>query len=58
MAWELLAIWAIVATTVLWFVRDEKRLREERLMARARHFAVAPAYRHQPSAAARLARLG
>lgn len=58
MAWELLAIGAIVFTTVSWFVMDERRLREERLMARVRHFAEAPAYRHQPSAAARLARLG
>jgi hypothetical protein len=57
MAWELAAIWAIVITTTLLFIRDERRLAAERLSARARQFATAPAYRHQPSGAARLARL-
>lgn len=46
MAWELLAIWAIVTITITWFVRDERQLRTERLHSRARHFALAPAYRH------------
>ena len=27
MAWEILAIWAIVILTVTWFFRDEQRLR-------------------------------
>ena len=57
MAWELLAIWAIVIATLIWFVRDERRLAAQRLEARARHFATAPAYRHQTSAAMRMARL-
>ena len=47
MAWELLAIWLIVATTVVFFIRDERRVRLERLDERARRFATAPAFRHR-----------
>ena len=47
MAWELLAIWLIVATTIVLFIRDERRIAGERLEERARSFATAPAYRHR-----------
>ena len=47
MAWELLAMWAIVIATVIWFVRDEKRLRANAELQRAaRYYAHAPKYRH------------
>ena len=47
MAWEVLAMWAIVIATVIWFIRDEKRLRAEAEMKRAaRYYAHAPQYRH------------
>ena len=47
MAWELLAIWAIVITVLTWFVRDEKRLRAEADVARAAsYYAHAAKYRH------------
>lgn len=42
-AWQLLAIWAIVLSTIVWFVRDERRLEEERVLARAaRYYAHVP----------------
>lgn len=47
MAWEIVAIWAIVIGTLVWFTRDERRLKSERLAERARYFATAPAYRHE-----------
>ena len=47
MAWELLAIWLIVATTIVLFIRDERRIAGERLEERARSFATALAYRHR-----------
>ncbi|MHA6299612.1 hypothetical protein [Devosia sp. CAU 1758] len=50
MFWEVLAIWAIVAATLVWFVRDEKRLRLDRLAARARQFATGSAWRHRDAA--------
>jgi hypothetical protein len=43
---EIAAIWVIVLATTMWFVRDERRLREERVRARARHFALSPAHRY------------
>lgn len=47
MAWELLAMWAIVIATVIWFIRDERRLRAEAELKRAaRYYAHAPQYRH------------
>ena len=47
MAWELLAMWAIVVATIIWFIRDEKRLRAEAELKRAaRYYAQAPKYRH------------
>lgn len=47
MAWQLLAIWAIVGVAVVWFVRDEKRLRQAADLQRAaRYYAHAPKYRH------------
>lgn len=45
-AWQLLAIWAIVLGTLVWFVRDERRLEADRALARAaRYYAHAPRYR-------------
>lgn len=47
MAWELMAIWAIVIATTVWFFRDERRLRAEAELQRAaRYYAHAPKYRH------------
>lgn len=47
MAWELLAIWVIVSATVIWFIRDEKRVQAEADLERAaRYYAHAPKYRH------------
>lgn len=42
LAWEVLAIWAIVIAIIIWFVRDERRLAWNRIEAQARHFAVHP----------------
>lgn len=51
MGLELLALWLIVAGTVIWFIRDEKRLRAEADIERAaRYYAHAPKYRHVPPA--------
>ena len=47
MAWELLAIWLVVGVTLIAFVRSERRREMATLKARARHYALAPAYRHQ-----------
>jgi len=45
MAWELLAMWAIVIVAVTWFVRDERRLKADaRLAKAARYYAHAPKY--------------
>lgn len=47
MAWELLAIWVIVVATVIWFVRDEKRVKAEAELERAaRYYAHAEKYRY------------
>lgn len=47
MAWELLAIWAIIAVVVTWFVRDEKRRTADAEIARAaRYYAHADRFRH------------
>lgn len=46
MAWEVVAIWLVVAVTLIVFVRSEKQREMAALRARARHFATAPAYRH------------
>jgi hypothetical protein len=44
---QLVAIWAIVIASVVWFVRDELRLRRlARLSQAARFYAAAPQYRH------------
>ena len=45
MEWQLLAMWMIALTTMLWFVRDERRLRAAVLARQARYFA-SPAYKH------------
>lgn len=47
MAWQVLAIWIIVAASLVWFMRDERRRRLVTLERRARHFATAPAFRHR-----------
>lgn len=45
-AWQLLAIWAIVLGTFVWFVRDERRIEADRALARAaRYYAHAPRFR-------------
>jgi hypothetical protein len=45
--WQLLAIWMITAATVIWFLRDERRVRAEAELTRAaRYYAHAPRYRH------------
>jgi hypothetical protein len=50
---QVVLMWAIVIGTVIWFVRDERRLREEAEMAAAaRYYAHAPQYRHVVAAAA------
>ena len=62
MAWELLAMWAIVTVTVVWFIRDERRLQAEADLKRAaRYYAHAPKFRYvsaepveQPVAAPRV----
>ncbi|WP_297111072.1 hypothetical protein [uncultured Devosia sp.] len=46
MVWELLAVWAIVAAAIVWFVRDERRAQLEKLKERARRYATGPAWRH------------
>jgi hypothetical protein len=44
---QLAAIWTIVLVTIVWFVRDERRLlRQTRLNQVARYLAEAPQYRH------------
>ena len=48
MVWQLAAIWIIVITTLLWFIRDERRVRAVRLERQARYFAHAPQYRYVP----------
>lgn len=50
MAWELLAIWIIVAATIIWFVRDERRVTAQSLQRQAERFATNPAWRHQSAA--------
>lgn len=50
MAWEVLAIWAIVLTTIIWFVSDERRERANRLDEQALNFATSPAWRHREAA--------
>lgn len=47
MAWELVAIWLIVAVTLIAFVRSEQRREMATLRSRARFYATAPSYRHQ-----------
>lgn len=47
MAWEVLAIWAIILVTTVWFARDERRSKREALEALAKLYATAPAYRHR-----------
>ncbi len=47
MVWQLLAMWAIVLGTCIWFARDERRLARERLEAEALTYSTAPAWRHR-----------
>ena len=60
MAWELLAMWGIVIATIIWFIRDEARLRAEAELERAaRYYAHAGKYRHvtaEPAAEAPMPR--
>lgn len=50
MAWELAAIWLIVAATIVWFVRDEGRRRLGRLTEQARVYATASSWQHREAA--------
>lgn len=51
MAWQVLAIWAVTIATIVWFVRDERRLKTEAALAQAaQYYAQAPKYRYQVSA--------
>jgi hypothetical protein len=44
---QLLALWGIVIVAIIWFVRDERRLRADAELARAAsYYAHAPKYRH------------
>lgn len=46
MAWELLAMLAIVIATLVWFVRDERRMRaDEELAQSTQYYAHATKYR-------------
>lgn len=46
MAWQLLAIFVIVMATVIWFIRDERRVRADAVLVKAaRYYAHAPKYR-------------
>lgn len=47
MAWELLAIWVLVAATLIWFFRDEKSRAEARLVKAAELYATGAAWRHR-----------
>jgi hypothetical protein len=47
MAWEIVAVWIIIAAAVILFVRDERRGRARDLDAMARHFATAAQWRHR-----------
>ena len=42
MAWEIVAVWAIVVPVVIWFWNDEKAIRHRLLNARAQRFATHP----------------
>ena len=54
MAWELVAIWVIVATAIALVLRDERRLRQDRLDRQARLYATSPEWRHREPPARRL----
>ena len=45
MVWQLVAMWLIVGVTVVWFVRDERRLHDTKLRLQALRFATKPHYR-------------
>lgn len=50
MAWQILAMWAVVMATIVWFVRDERRLLANAAMAQAAYYySRAPQYRYQSS---------
>lgn len=52
MAWQVLAIWAIVVSTIVWFIGDERRLEADRDLARAtRYYAHATPFRTRPEPA-------
>lgn len=47
MAWQLVAIWFVVAAATAWFVRDERRRQGDADLARAaRYYAHIPRPRH------------
>tara|TARA_R110002020_G_scaffold102381_2_gene240448 strand:+ start:1228 stop:1479 length:252 start_codon:yes stop_codon:yes gene_type:complete len=44
MAWQIVAIWAVVMVTITWFVRDERRLIANASLAQARFLYGPPHY--------------
>lgn len=38
MIWQVLLMWVLVIATLVWFVRDERRLKAEAAQAQARQF--------------------
>lgn len=52
MAWQILAIWAVVMVTITWFVRDERQLLANASLAQARFLYGAPHYTTPTPAAA------
>ena len=47
MVWEVVAIWVIVTATIVWFIRDERAVRLEKLDQQARLYATGAAWRHR-----------
>lgn len=47
MVLQLILMWSIVAMTLVWFVRDERRTRRDKMERQALLFATAPAWRHR-----------
>lgn len=45
MLFEILAMWLIVVTTLVWFVRDEKARYDNALNTKALAYALVPHYR-------------
>jgi len=56
MVWELLAIWAVIAASIIWFFHDESKEQRSKLNQRARALARTPAWHQsQPVISAQVA---